>query len=98
MATVAPDLTSLSASWPGYVARTQTAIDDLLAGNPELAARINSALPSLETVLGGAAGLLGQASRVLGVATAVFSGVLYLIFTLILALYLTIDGTASAAT
>jgi predicted PurR-regulated permease PerM len=74
------------------VARLQTVINGLLAGNPELAARVNSALPSLETVLSGAMGLLGQASRLLGVATAVFSGVLYLIFTLILALYLTIDG------
>jgi predicted PurR-regulated permease PerM len=92
VATIAPDLTQLSTSLPVYVGRVQTAIDTLLAGNPELAARVNSILPSLETVLGGAAGLLGQASRVLGVATAVFSGVLYLIFTLILALYLTIDG------
>jgi predicted PurR-regulated permease PerM len=92
VATVAPDLSGLSESVPVYVTRVQTAIDTLLAGNPELAARVNSALPSVETVLGGAAGLLGQASRLLGVATAVFSGVLYLIFTLILALYLTIDG------
>jgi predicted PurR-regulated permease PerM len=92
VATVAPDLSELSASVPVYVTRVQTGIDTLLAGNPELAARVNSALPSVETVLGGAAGLLGQASRLLGVATAVFSGVLYLIFTLILALYLTIDG------
>ena len=92
VATVAPDLSALSASVPLYAARVQTALDTLLAGNPELAARLNSALPSLETVLGGAAGLLGQASRLVSVATAVFSGVLYLIFTLILALYLTIDG------
>jgi predicted PurR-regulated permease PerM len=92
VASIAPDLSQLSTNLPVYVVRTQTAVDALLAGNPELAARVNSVLPSLETVLGGAAGLLGQASRVLGVATAVFSGVLYLIFTLILALYLTIDG------
>jgi predicted PurR-regulated permease PerM len=92
VASVAPDLSGLSESVPVYVARGQATLDALLAGNPELAARINSALPSLETVLGGAVGLLGQASRVLGVATAVFSGVLYLLFTLILALYLTIDG------
>jgi predicted PurR-regulated permease PerM len=92
VATVAPDLSELSASGPLYAARAQTAIDTLLAGNPELAARINSALPPLETVLGGTAGLLSQASRLVSVATAVFGGVLYLIFTLILALYLTIDG------
>jgi predicted PurR-regulated permease PerM len=92
VASIAPDLSQLSTNLPVYVARTQTAIDTLLAGHPELAGRVNSILPSLETVLGGAAGLLGQASRVLGVATAVFGGVLYLIFTLILALYLTIDG------
>jgi predicted PurR-regulated permease PerM len=92
VATVAPDLSGLSESLPAYVARVQATLDALLAGNPELAARINSALPSLETVLGGAVGLLGQASRLVSVATAVFSGVLYLIFTLILALYLTIDG------
>jgi predicted PurR-regulated permease PerM len=92
VATVAPDLSGLSTSLPVYVTRVQRAIDSLLAGRPELAARVNSALPSLDELLGGAAGLLGQASRLLGVATAVFSGVLYLIFTLILALYLTIDG------
>jgi predicted PurR-regulated permease PerM len=92
VASVGPDLAQLSTNLPVYVARVQTAVEGLLAGNPELAARVNTLLPSLDAVLGGAAGLLGQASRVLGVATAVFSGVLYLIFTLILALYLTIDG------
>jgi predicted PurR-regulated permease PerM len=92
VATVAPDLAGLSTSLPAYVARFQAAIDSLFVNDPALAQRVNSLLPSVETVLGAASGLLGQASRLLGVATAVFSGVLYLIFTLILALYLTIDG------
>jgi predicted PurR-regulated permease PerM len=92
VATVAPDLSQLSTNLPVYVARIQAALDALLVGNPELAARVNTVLPSLDEMLGGAAGMLGQASRLLGVATAVFGGVLYLIFTLILALYLTIDG------
>jgi predicted PurR-regulated permease PerM len=92
VATVAPDLSALANSLPSYITRLQTSIDTLLAGNPQLAQGVNNLFPSVEAALGGAVGLLGQASRLLGVATAVFSGVLYLIFSLILALYLTIDG------
>jgi putative permease len=90
--TVAPDLSAFATSLPGYVTRFQSTIDGLVEDNPQLAAAANNLLPSLESVLGGAVGLLSQASRLLGLATAVFSGVLYLIFALILALYLTIDG------
>jgi predicted PurR-regulated permease PerM len=92
MATVAPDLSALATSAPTYVARTETAIQDLLASNPELAARVSGALPSVQDLLGGAVTVLGQASRLVGVATGLFSGLLYFVFTLILALYLTIDG------
>lgn len=41
---------------------------------------------------GGAFGLAAQAPRLVGVATGVVSGALYLLFTMILALYLTIDS------
>jgi predicted PurR-regulated permease PerM len=92
VATVAPDLRALAASAPAYVIRAETLLQDLLASNPDLAARVNDALPSVQSALGGAMSLLGQAPRLLGVATGLFSGILYLLFTLILALYLTIDG------
>jgi predicted PurR-regulated permease PerM len=92
VATVAPDVNQLAANLPGYVSQLQVALDDLIARNPELAGRLSGAVPSLQTVLAGALGLVGQASRVLGFATAIFGGVLYLLFSLILALYLTIDG------
>jgi predicted PurR-regulated permease PerM len=62
-----------------------------MARNPELAGRLRGALPSLQDLLGGAIGL-AQASRVVSVATGLFTGVLYVLFSLVLALYLTIDG------
>ena len=40
----------------------------------------------------GRSGWPGQASRLLAVATGLFGGLLYLLFSSILALYLTIDG------
>jgi putative permease len=92
LATVAPDVTALATSSPVYVARAEAALQDLLASNPDLAARVSGALPSAQSLLAGAVGLLGQASRLVGVATGLVSGLLYLVFTLILALYLTIDG------
>jgi predicted PurR-regulated permease PerM len=92
LATVGPDLQALAIGMPLYVGRAELALQDLVAGNPELAARIGGALPSVQDLLRGALTLIGQAPRLLGVATGLFSTVLYLIFTLILALYLTIDG------
>jgi predicted PurR-regulated permease PerM len=92
IATVAPDVNDLAARLPGYVGRLQLALDDVLARNPDLASRLSGAVPSLQDVLGGAVGLMGQASRLVGFATGIFSGALYLLFSLILALYLTIDG------
>jgi predicted PurR-regulated permease PerM len=90
-ATVAPDLDGLLASLPDYVAGLEVATQDLMARNPELASRLRGALPSLQDLLGGAIGLT-QASRVVSVATGLFTGVLYVLFSLVLALYLTIDG------
>ncbi len=92
IATVGPDVSGLVMTLPAYATRIQNAIQNLLAGNPQLAVAVNSVLPSLDTALGGLAGVLGQAPRLLGVASGVLSGVVYLIFTFILALYLTIDG------
>jgi predicted PurR-regulated permease PerM len=92
VATVAPDANQLAARLPGYARALQAAVDDLVARNPDLANRLSAALPSVQDLLGGAVGLAGQASRLVGLATGVFSGLLYLLFSLILALYLTIDG------
>jgi predicted PurR-regulated permease PerM len=91
---VSPDLQALAANAPTYAARIQDAFDQVVAQNPELAARVQNGggLPSVQELLAGGIGVLSQASRVLGLATGVFSGVLYLIFTLILALYLAIDS------
>ncbi len=92
VATVAPDLAALAASAPLYVAGAQATLQDVLASNPELAARVSGALPSVQDLLAGSVALLGQAPRLLGIATGAVSGLLYVVFTLILALYLTIDG------
>jgi predicted PurR-regulated permease PerM len=92
LATVGPDLRALAERTPTYVAQAQGLVQDALASNPDLAARIGGAVPSIQDALGGAGAVLGQASRVVGVATGLLSGLLYLLFTLILALYLTIDG------
>ena len=92
VATVGPDLRALGGTLPEYARRIQLASDDLLARNPDIASRVSGAVPSLQDLFSGAMPVLAQASRLLGVATAVFSGLLYLLFTLILSLYLTIDG------
>jgi predicted PurR-regulated permease PerM len=92
VATVAPDTNQLATRLPTYARSLQVALDELVASNPELANRLSGALPSLQDLLGGAVELAGQASRLLSVATGLFSGLLYLLFSLILALYLTIDG------
>jgi predicted PurR-regulated permease PerM len=91
-ATIAPDVAALARNTPTYMTRTEQLVIDVLASNPELAARVSGAVPSLQDLMGNAVGLLGQASRLLGLATSVFSGALYFVFTLILALYLTVDG------
>jgi predicted PurR-regulated permease PerM len=92
LATIAPDVAALAANAPQYVATGEAMIQDQLARNPELAGRLSGALPSVQDMLGGAVTVLGQASRIVGLATGILSGTLYLLFTLILALYLTIDG------
>jgi predicted PurR-regulated permease PerM len=90
-ATVAPDLDELTASLPGYMRRLELAIDDLIVGNPELSSRLRDALPSVQDLLGGVVGI-AQASRLVSAATGLFTGVLYVLFSLVMALYLTIDG------
>jgi predicted PurR-regulated permease PerM len=90
-ATVAPDLDGLAQSLPGYVRALEAAIGDLAARNPELSTGLQGALPSLQDLLGAVVGI-AQASRLVSVATSVFTGVLYVLFSLVLALYLTIDG------
>jgi predicted PurR-regulated permease PerM len=92
LATIAPDVTALAANAPDYVVQGEAIVQDQLARNPELAGRLSGALPSIQDMLGGAVTVLGQAPRIIGVATGALSGALYLLFTLILALYLTIDG------
>jgi predicted PurR-regulated permease PerM len=90
-ATVEPDLEGLVASVPDYLRALDVAIADVTARNPELSSRLQGALPSVQDLLGGAIGVT-QASRVVGVATGLFTGVLYVLFSLVIALYLTIDG------
>jgi predicted PurR-regulated permease PerM len=92
VATVGPDLRQLAIRAPDYVIQAERFLEQSLAANPDLAARLSDAVPSLQGALGGAVGLVGQASRLVSVATSLVSGVLYLVFTLILALYLTMDG------
>jgi predicted PurR-regulated permease PerM len=92
LSTALPDLARLVANLPVYAGRVQHAIADLAVANPELAARLSGALPSVADAAGGASALLSQAPHLLGVATGVFSAVLHVVFTLFLALYLTIDG------
>jgi predicted PurR-regulated permease PerM len=92
LATVAPDVAALAANAPQYLAAGEAMIQELLARNPDLASRLSGSLPSVQDMLGGAVTVLGQASRIVGVATGVLSGAVYLLLSLILALYLTIDG------
>jgi predicted PurR-regulated permease PerM len=92
LATVAPDVSALATSLPYYVLSAETALQEVLASNPDLAARVSGALPTAQDLMSGAVTLLGQASRLVGVATGLLSGLLYFLFTLILALYLAIDG------
>jgi predicted PurR-regulated permease PerM len=90
-ATVAPDLEGLVATVPDYLRALELAINELSARDPELSSRLQAALPSVQDLLGGAVGIT-QASRVVGLATGLFTGVLYVLFSLVVALYLTIDG------
>jgi predicted PurR-regulated permease PerM len=92
VAAVLPDLRGLAARVPEYATRVQVAIDDGVNGNPELASTLNGMLPSVADLAGGAAALASQAPRLVGVATGLASGLLHVVFTLVLALYLTIDG------
>jgi predicted PurR-regulated permease PerM len=92
LATVAPDVSALATSAPLYMDRAEAMIREALANNPDLAGRVQGALPSVQDLLGGGVALLSQASRLVSLATGVVSGFLYLLFTLILALYITIDG------
>jgi predicted PurR-regulated permease PerM len=91
-ATVAPDVTGLADNLPDYAGQLEAAFTDLLARNPDIASRLSGALPSVQDLLGSLLGLAGQAPRLVGVVTGLFSGMLYLLFSVILALYLTIDG------
>jgi predicted PurR-regulated permease PerM len=92
LSTVLPDLTALATSIPDYTARAQREIDNLVATNPDLAGRLGGALPPVADVASGAVSLISQASRLVGAAAGVASAVLHLLFTIVLALYLTIDG------
>lgn len=92
LSTALSDLAGLAINTPTYVRRVEAAIEDLAAANPELAVRIQAALPSASDVIGPVAGVVTQAPRLLSAATGVFGSIVRLLFTLVLALYLTIDG------
>jgi predicted PurR-regulated permease PerM len=91
---VGPDVWRFAVTLPDYVERIQRAYNDLLASNPELASRLtaDSGAPSIQNLLSALSGVAAQAPRLVNVLADIFSGVLYLVFALILALYLTIDG------
>ncbi len=91
---VGPDLRRFATNLPGYVQSTQTSFAELLSRYPELRAQFDGAMAGLQVqdVLSRAVGLLSQASQVIGIATSALGGVLHLVFTLILALYLTVDA------
>jgi predicted PurR-regulated permease PerM len=91
---VTPDLSRLAANTPAYVRQSQGVINELLARYPQIADQVAVATASLQIqdLLAGAAGLLTQAPMVFGVATGAFGGLFHLLFTLIIALYLTIDS------
>jgi predicted PurR-regulated permease PerM len=90
---VGPDVWRFATNLPRYVEQIQTAYNDFLAANPDIASRLTTdGAPPLQGLLQAASGMAAQAPRVVGVAADVFSGVLYMVFALILALYLTIDG------
>ena len=90
---VGPDVWRLATNMPRYVEQVQHAYNEFLAANPEIASRLSTdGAPPLQGLLSAASGVAAQAPRVVAVAADLFSGVLYLVFALILALYLTIDG------
>jgi predicted PurR-regulated permease PerM len=90
---VGPDVWRFATNLPRYVEQVQNAYNEFLAANPEVASRLSTdGAPPLQGLLSAASGVAAQAPRVVGVAADLFSGVLYLVFALILALYLTIDG------
>jgi predicted PurR-regulated permease PerM len=91
VATVSHDLIGLATTLPVYATQVQRAIDEFVGRNPELAALLGAILPETSDILRGAIQLV-QASRVLGLASGVFGTALYVVFTFVLALYLTIDG------
>jgi predicted PurR-regulated permease PerM len=91
VATVSHDLISLATTLPVYATQVQRTIDEFVGRNPELGGPISAVLPDTADILSAAIQLI-QASRVLGLASAAFGTALYVVFTFVLALYLTIDG------
>jgi predicted PurR-regulated permease PerM len=91
---VIPDLRQLAVNLPGYVQRAQSSINAFMAERPELFGPLGGTGSQLQVqdVLAGAAGVATQAPRLVSVATGAVAEVLYMVFALILALYLTIDG------
>jgi predicted PurR-regulated permease PerM len=90
---VGPDVQRLAVNLPTYMLQAEYRINDLLR-NPEVLSRIPGGMqiPQLQDLLRGASGIVAQAPYVLRVATGAFGGLVQVIFTFILALYLTADG------
>ncbi len=89
---VAADASSLATALPGYIAHVQDALIEAFGQHPELSGLVQGVLPSFEMLLSAATGVAGQVPRLVGIVTQLFSGVLSAFLTIILALYLTIDG------
>jgi predicted PurR-regulated permease PerM len=90
---VGPDVQRLAVNLPTYMLQAEYRINDLLR-NPEVQSRLPGGMqiPQLQDLLRGASGIVAQAPYVLRVATGAFGGLVQVIFTFILALYLTADG------
>lgn len=90
---VAPDVRRLAMNLPRYLEQAESTLNGMLQ-DPALARRLPGGIemPQVKDVLREASGLLGQAPQLLRVATGAFGGIVQVIFTLVLALYLTADG------
>lgn len=86
------DLAGLATNLPTYARRVETAVEEMAAANPEVAARVAAGLPSVSDIAGPVIGVATQAPRLVSAATGVFSTLIQVLFTVFLALYLTIDG------
>ncbi|MBM2811319.1 MAG: hypothetical protein HW416_2078 [Chloroflexi bacterium] len=88
--TVSPDLRRLAQNLPRYFQQAQAAITELESRYPDLPHQVAGL--QMQDLVSGAAGLLSQAPMLVGFATGALGWLLRAVLTLVLALYLTVDG------